>query len=276
MTRTSIAACLVLGLLALGGPTQAQQPADGDTHRQRAEQILDQPRFGETRPTLWDRLTGWLDDRFSSNAEPTTNPSDGDAVGGTGNESDPNGGQTSPNGDTSGTEANENGEPIPEASPNGTDGALAGPATPQGMMAAALQLVLGAGIVVAVALGARWLIRRRSAAAPRDKPVPVEALPPVSPEELVDQAERASRAGDYATAIRLRFKAGIVRLGRRGVVVGGEHTTNPGISQQLDLEEFDRLASAFERVVYGGHEADAAVDSDSRDTWPTVIKKAKT
>lgn len=277
MIRTAVIGLLLLALVATSGTAWAQEPVDSDTHRQRAEQILDAPRFGEMRPSLWDRLADWLDDRLGS--EPT--PSDqrtGDAGSGAPGNADQSAGQPADGTDNQVEAPLENPGPTNEGASGDPriNGAPADEASAAGRgLSSVLQALIGLAIIVALALGARFFISRRSASTPKEKSQRSAAPAQIDVGAIVEEAERASRAGDYATAIRLRFKAGIARLGRRGVIVGGEHTTNLRISDQLGLEEFDRLASSFERVVYGGQEADAGTDDESRTTWPAVIEKAR-
>lgn len=87
------------------------------------------------------------------------------------------------------------------------------------------------------------------------------------PDAFLERAEEASRRGEYAKAVRLRFVGGVLDLGRRGIVQYEPGLTNAGIADQIDDETFDRLAEQFDAVAYGNADAGQAADTRSRDDW---------
>ncbi len=268
-----IGTCVLLAV-ALGLPSAAWQTVDGSTQQNVAEQILDEPRFGETRPGLWDRFAEWWDDTFQ--------PDDGQAPA-----NDPSGGSGATDGSgASGNEAQEappaggesSSEPADGSNPpaDGAAGANPPPGASRGLasLGLGLQVMLGLGVLILVALGARWLIGRRTVRATPGEVGPDHAAQSLDPAVLFEEAEAAATRGDYAAAIRLRFRAGIARLTTSGTITGGEVTTNAGIADELRLAEFDQLSATFERIIYGGHPAAKRHDEESRATWPTVIERA--
>lgn len=95
----------------------------------------------------------------------------------------------------------------------------------------------------------------------------------IDPDELERAAERAEQAGDLAAAIRLRFRAGLVRLDQaRAPVRTGAPSAE--LSRGLGSPAFDEVATDFDEVVYGGRPA-AAVDVErARRNWPIVLHDA--
>lgn len=87
------------------------------------------------------------------------------------------------------------------------------------------------------------------------------------PDAFLEGAEEASRRGEYAKAVRLRFVGGVLDLGRRGIVQYEPGLTNAGIADQMGDETFDRLAEQFDAVAYGNADAGQAADTQSRDDW---------
>ena len=93
----------------------------------------------------------------------------------------------------------------------------------------------------------------------------------VDPDELDAAADRAAASGDHELALRLRFKAGLVRLERAGRIGPSSGRTNGDVRRQLESESFTALADRFDEVVYGGDDATAGDDRDARDGWRHVL-----
>jgi hypothetical protein len=94
----------------------------------------------------------------------------------------------------------------------------------------------------------------------------------LDPRELERAADEAEAAGDAARALRLRFRAGLLRLGRAQVVPLRESLTSGEARRIIRLPEFDSLARTHDEVVYGGRHAlreDAVV---ARERWPRVLE----
>ena len=76
------------------------------------------------------------------------------------------------------------------------------------------------------------------------------------PRALDRRADAAEAAGDLETALRLRFRAGLLRLD-----AARRDRFRPSIStyevrRALHSEDFDALAATFDDVVYGGRPPD--------------------
>ena len=94
-------------------------------------------------------------------------------------------------------------------------------------------------------------------------------------EELERRADEAERGGDLDTALRLRFRAGLVRLDDAGVVRLRPGLTNSAVSRVLRSRNFDVLAGDFDEVAYGGRRATTADVATARSTWPAVVESAR-
>ena len=77
-------------------------------------------------------------------------------------------------------------------------------------------------------------------------------------ERLADEAEAA---GAFEQALRLRFRAGLLRLDDGGAIDYRPSISTREVSRKLRSEDFDALATTFDDVVYGGR---AAEDADVR------------
>jgi uncharacterized protein DUF4129 len=97
---------------------------------------------------------------------------------------------------------------------------------------------------------------------------------PEDPDALEREADAAERDGDLARAVRLRFRAGLIRLGKRGAITYRPSVTTGEVQRVLGSDAFDELAHTFEGIAYGGQPA-AQPDVDSaRRTWPRVLDEA--
>ena len=133
------------------------------------------------------------------------------------------------------------------------------------------------GVVVAAIV---WIVirhrRRRLTTAPagraaRVAPTDTDAEDPDALERAADAAERD---GDLARAVRLRFRAGLLRLGDRGAIRYRPSVTTGEVRTTLRSQRFDDLAGTFEAVAYGGREADRPDLDASRREWPYVLEEA--
>ena len=79
-------------------------------------------------------------------------------------------------------------------------------------------IVLGAILVVAAAVIARLFLTRRVRAATAERRLAAAARDE-DPRSLDRRADAAEAAGDLEAALRLRFRAGLLRLDARGAIV---------------------------------------------------------
>jgi hypothetical protein len=94
------------------------------------------------------------------------------------------------------------------------------------------------------------------------------------PAAVERRADEAERAGDFATAVRLRFHAGLLRLDDRGVIEYRPSLGTAAVARRLHSTDFDRLALDFDEVIYGGRPATASDAEAARTGWATVAKAA--
>jgi hypothetical protein len=128
-----------------------------------------------------------------------------------------------------------------------------------------------AGIVILLAAGLSARVASRRAAAELERRERARLPRDVDPRQLEREADEAERAGDPARALRLRFRAGLLRLGRNRVVPLRESLTSGEARRLVRLPEFDRLAHTHDEVVYGGRRAELADAVEARETWPRVL-----
>jgi hypothetical protein len=95
-----------------------------------------------------------------------------------------------------------------------------------------------------------------------------------TPAELEREAAIAERAQDWDDAVRLRFRAGILRLGEKLELASTETVPNHMIGRVLRSRRFDSLAERFDEVAYGGGAATAADAEQQRNEWPELLSEA--
>jgi hypothetical protein len=136
----------------------------------------------------------------------------------------------------------------------------------------AVWLLIGL-LVMAVATGVVLRLAKRRARDVGDGPRRPVSRRGVSPDELERQAGTAEAAGDFATALRLHFAAGLLRLERAGTLPTGS-VPNALLAVRLRSDDFRALALDFDRVVYGRHPATPADLDAARARWPRVLEGA--
>lgn len=130
-------------------------------------------------------------------------------------------------------------------------------------------VVVGVSIVVVRSLARR---RDRRLVPSRPGAAPEEAR--TSPATLEHAANAAEQAGDLELALRLRFRAGVLRLQRARAVPESGILTSRELSRRLHSREFDRAAQVFDEVVYGRRPAQPVDVAMSRDDWQQVLRTA--
>ena len=128
------------------------------------------------------------------------------------------------------------------------------------------------GLVVFMVLRVR---QRRVSTAPKGgaRRAPATAAPEDA-DALEREADEAERAGDLERAVRLRFRAGLLRLGDRGAIRYRPSVTTGEVRRTLRSARFDGLAGTFEEVTYGGRPADPPDVDAARREWPRVLEEA--
>ena len=130
-------------------------------------------------------------------------------------------------------------------------------------------LVMLGAAVVAVLLGTRLggVVVERHARS-RDELGP-------DPRELERLADEAEQRGELERALRLRFRAGLLRLARIEAVPQPETLTSRQLVRLLGSEQFVGLARDLDEVVYGGRAASRADVENARTGWPQVLARAR-
>jgi hypothetical protein len=95
------------------------------------------------------------------------------------------------------------------------------------------------------------------------------------PRTLEREADAAERRGDHTTAIRLRFRAGLLRLDAGGTIELRPGLTTGAIARALRSPAFDAVAETFEEVVYGGRPATKADAAAAKSGWKTVLAETR-
>jgi hypothetical protein len=130
--------------------------------------------------------------------------------------------------------------------------------------------VIVIGVIVWAVVRGR---RRRVANAPAVKAARVGADESEDADALEREADAAERDGDLARAVRLRFRAGLLRLGDRGAIHYRPSVTTGEVRRALESQRFDDLAETFEAVTYGGTPADRPAVDAARREWPNVLEE---
>lgn len=134
-------------------------------------------------------------------------------------------------------------------------------------------IMLGALLAFVGYLLARYFLNRRIALSV----VAAEAHGPAAddPKTLERRAAEAEAAGDLEAALRLRFRAGLLRLDRRGVIAFRPSISTHEVRRALHSDDFDELATTFDDVVYGGREPHTEDVAQARERWPDVVSSAR-
>jgi hypothetical protein len=96
------------------------------------------------------------------------------------------------------------------------------------------------------------------------------------PAALEAAAAEAETRGDLAVAVRLRFRAGLVRLDRDARAITYRPSIPTGeVRAELTSPAFDDLADTFEGITYGGNDAEPTDTAEARREWPRVLDAAR-
>ena len=128
-------------------------------------------------------------------------------------------------------------------------------------------------MLFAAALLARGSIRRRAAAAGRA--ARTRAPSRDDPAALEREAERAAAAGEWETAVRLRFRAGLLRLDARELIEYRPSLTTGEVAEAIFSPAFDQVGADFDEIAYGGRPAGEAEEAASREGWERVLSEAR-
>jgi hypothetical protein len=135
------------------------------------------------------------------------------------------------------------------------------------------QPAIGWPLAAVVVLAALLLVARavRGRARQRLHGFGERAPRPVDPARLEREADEAERRGDLERAIRLRFRAGLLRLDRAQAIEVEASTTSGEVSRRLRSRDFDDVAASFDAVVYGRRAPRGEDVELSRAGWTRVL-----
>ncbi len=91
------------------------------------------------------------------------------------------------------------------------------------------------------------------------------------PDELDAAADAAASSGNYSRAVRLRYRAGLIRLDRASVIDLRPWNTSATLARRVGSPRFDRITETFDAVTYGGAPATNETDSSARTEWPALL-----
>jgi hypothetical protein len=132
--------------------------------------------------------------------------------------------------------------------------------------------------IVAIGLAAAFIASKvrasRGSSDRRTRGGGFDGAEPEDPAELERAADAAEHAGQLDIAVRLRFRAGLLRLGTRGAIRYRPSVTTNEVRRILGSETFDELARTFDAVAYGGRDAEPPDVDAARREWPRVVAGA--
>ncbi|HET7488992.1 MAG TPA: DUF4129 domain-containing protein [Acidimicrobiales bacterium] len=134
---------------------------------------------------------------------------------------------------------------------------------------------VGLAVILAAVVVSLRLIRRRSSAGVEHAGRRSGGGRPADPEELERRAVEAERAGQLDLALRLRFRAGLLRLDLAGVVHDRPALTTGVLTHEVPSPVLHDLAVAFEEVAYGGRPASPDDLAAARSGWRRVLDEAR-
>lgn len=137
----------------------------------------------------------------------------------------------------------------------------------------ALWVILGALVMAAAAFVPARLGASRGGGV-GDHTSLLRGEPGLDPRKLERLADEAEGRGELELALRLRFRAGLLRLARVEAIPEPETLTSRQLVHLLSSEQFGRLARDLDEVVYGGRAASQADVETARAGWPQVLARA--
>lgn len=136
---------------------------------------------------------------------------------------------------------------------------------------AGLWTALGALVLALSALVASRAVRRRGAAVGRSSGT-LAGPSGDDPAALERAADHAERSGELGRALRLRFRAGLLRLDSTGAIRLRPSLPTAEVGRRLRSPDFDRLAAEFDAVAYGGRRPDPSDLDATRRSWSEVLR----
>jgi hypothetical protein len=136
-----------------------------------------------------------------------------------------------------------------------------------------LWLMLAIAIILATGSITTTTVRRRATAIERAR---AAALPEAEdPHALERMADRAEQEGQFERAVRLRFRAGLLRLDRRHVLVYRPSLTTSEVARAIKAPAFAEVGARFDEIAYGGRQAERGDAEAAKRGWKDVLAQAE-
>jgi hypothetical protein len=136
-----------------------------------------------------------------------------------------------------------------------------------------LWVILGLAVLaIALFVGTRLAQRRTEVEAGLGRRTRGRREDPGELERLADEAEGR---GDLEVALRLRFRAGLLRLGRARALPLRPSLRTREARRALRSSRFDRLARDFDEVVYGRRPPRPEDVAAARTEWPALLAEVR-
>jgi hypothetical protein len=136
-------------------------------------------------------------------------------------------------------------------------------------------LVLGTLLLVAVVVVSILVARNLGTRRAREVEARVRAERALArgadPADLEREAESASRHGDFAWAVRLLFRAGLLRLDQAGQISFQPGMATSEVADRLDSPVFTQLARRFDEITYGHRPATSVDVAEARAGWQQLL-----
>ena len=143
--------------------------------------------------------------------------------------------------------------------------------TPGG--AATLWFIIGGVIVAMVALQTKRIVERRGRTRIEDV-IATHGGRGDDARDLERKAAAARARGDHELAVRLLFRAGLLRLARARAIPARRSLTTGEIRRLLGYPEFDRIGRSFDEIAYGRRPATSSDTDEARVAWSEILQKA--
>ncbi len=134
-------------------------------------------------------------------------------------------------------------------------------------------VVLG-GVVFGLAVVAAGRLARRRVGAIEARRVAAAAPGERDARLLEREADEAEGAGDFGRAVRVRFRAGLLRLDAVRVLRFDPSLTTGAVAIRLRSATFDAMALRYDEITYGRREPQADDARVAREGWERILKEA--
>ena len=133
-------------------------------------------------------------------------------------------------------------------------------------------LIALAVVAIAGLVAFTFLARRRAAVTTRHLTLERILEEGGDPDEFDRLSSESAARGDFGTAIRQAFLAGLLRLDLAERITFRPGLTTGAIVDELDDPTFEALAHVFEDIAYGGRSGDVTAYQQTLDGWSAILE----